>query len=210
MSGATAPTVVLLTSPLAPGSDRQRLRRALEEAGPVRHPDWRLDAAAADLLAGPAGSVRHVLDGVPGPALLCGVGSGVLVALRVAVEAGGQVSGLLLATGRRSPGPALVRSVHRGVADLLPLATLQRLGAGERHLLQVLDAVRPQDHRTLAARVDQPALVAWGRRDLLDRRPSERLAGALTRGRLVPLAGAGPGWVWQSPDRLAGLLNSLS
>jgi pimeloyl-ACP methyl ester carboxylesterase len=201
--------VLLLTSPLLQEAEAQRLRRAFEQTGPVVHPGWRLDVAATDLLAGPASLVRDVLDDEPRPAVLCGVGSGVLLALRVAVEAGEQVRGLLLATGRRSPGPALVRSVHRGVADLLPLATLQRLGAGERHLLQVLDGVRPQDHRALAARVDQPALVAWGRRDLLDRRPSERLASALRRGRLVPMTGAGPGWVWESPDRLADLLPAL-
>lgn len=209
MTGTTPPTTVLLTSPLAPEDGRRSLRRAFERVGPVRQPGWRLDAAAADLLAGPAALVRETLDDAPAPAVLCGVGSGALVALRVAADDGDRVRGLLLTTGRRSPGPALVRSVHRGVADLLPLATLQRLGAGERHLLQVLDAVRPQDHRALAAQVNQPALVAWGRRDLLDRRPSQRLAGALPRGRLMPLAGAGPGWVWDAPDRLAALLTSL-
>ena len=209
MSSAIPRTAVLLTSPLLAEADSQRLRRTLQGVGPVLHPHWRLDAAAADLLADPSRLVRDTLDDVPSPVVLCGVGSGVLLALRAAAEAGDRVHGLLLATGHRSSGAVLVRSLHRGVADLLPLATLQRLGAGERHLLQVLDAVRPQDHRALAPRVDQPALVAWGRRDLLDRRPSERLAGALPRGRLVPLAGAGPGWVWDSPDRLAALLTSL-
>ena len=209
MTGTPPPTTVLLTSPLAPESGRRSLRQALKRVGPVLEPEWRLDAAAADLMAGPAALLRQTLDGISGPVVLCGVGSGVLVALRVAADAGGRVQGLLLTIGRRSPGPVLVRSIHRGVADLLPLATLQRLGAGERHLVQVMDGVRPQDYRVLAARVDQPAVVAWGRRDLLDRRASERLADALPHGRLVPVAGAGPGWVWDSPDRLAGLLSSV-
>ena len=201
--------VLLLASPLAPTEGRRRLQEALTEHAEVTAPSWALEPTASDLLTAPAAQVQRALDGLPEPVVVCGVGSGALLALRIAGEAREQVSGLVLATGRRPAGSRLARSVHRGVADLLPLAVLQRLRAPERQLLQTLDLVRAQDAGGLAARVTQPALVAWGRRDPLDRLSARRLTAALPAGTLVALDGAGPGWVWDAPDRLAGLLSTL-
>lgn len=202
-------TTVLLTSPLAPDAGRLALRRALERFGPVADPTWGLDPAASDLLARPSALLRRALADLTGPAVLCGVGGGVPVALRLAADAPAQVSGLVLATGRRPTGRVLVRSVHRAVADLLPLPALQRLHADERALLHVLDRVRARDVEELAAGVAQPALVAWGRRDPVDRRSAQGLVAALANGRLETVADAGPGWVWRTPDRLAALVPAL-
>ena len=206
---ATGPVALLLTSPLAPPAGREGLLRALAARGPTTAPTWALEPRAADLLAAPADSVlaETVLAGTgeAGAVVVCGVGAGAVLALRVAALAPQRVAGLVLATGRTPSGAVLVRSVHRAVADLLPLATLQRLHASERLLLQALDRVRVQDVRTDAARVGCPARVAWGRRDPLDRLAADRLAAALPTGALVTVD-AGPGWVWREPDRLARLV----
>ncbi|SDR77206.1 hypothetical protein SAMN04488543_0407 [Friedmanniella luteola] len=203
---AAGPAILLLTSPLARTADVDGLRAALALVGPVTAPGWAIDRTAPDLLAAPAAEAGAALGRTSSPVVLCGVGSGAVLALRVAAEAGDRVAGLVLATGRRPSGPRPVLVLHRAAADLLPLAVLQRLHAPERLLLQTLDLVRPQDVRPLAARVPQPSRVAWGRRDPLDRWAAARLAAALPAGRLVPLDDAGPGWVARSPERLAGLV----
>jgi pimeloyl-ACP methyl ester carboxylesterase len=203
---ASGTAVLLLTSPLAPAAGRRRLHEALAAVAAVTAPTWTLAPAASDLLAAPVDQVRRALDGAPGPVVVCGVGSGSVLALRLAGEAPDRVSGLVLATGRRPAGPRLARSVHRGVADLLPLPVLQRLHASDRQLVQTLDLVRTQDVRGLAAGVPLPARVAWGRRDPLDRPAAVRLAAALPGGTLVTLDGAAPGWVWDEPGRLAALV----
>ena len=207
---AAGPTVLLLASPLAPPSGRRDLHAALAARGPVSAPAWSLSAASPDLLAGPTRQALAALEDVDRPVVVCGLGSGAVLALRVAAEAGPRVSGLVLTTGRTPSGPRLVRSLHRGVADLLPLAVLQRLHARDPQLLQTLDLVRPQDVDEPAAQVRQPAWVAWGTLDPLDRLTARRLAAGLPAGTLVPVPDARPGWVWAEPDRLAALVTALA
>ncbi|GAA1426627.1 hypothetical protein GCM10009616_01680 [Microlunatus lacustris] len=206
----TGPAVLLLTSPLAPPAGRRGLHAALAVRGQVVAPVWTLSAVSPDLLAGPTRRALAALDDVGRPVVVCGVGSGAVLALRVAAETGPRVAGLVLATGRTPSGPRLVRSLHRGVADLLPLPVLQRLHARDRQLLQTLDLVRARDVTALAARVGQPARVAWGARDPLDRLATRRLAAALPAGTVVPLDDAGPGWVWAEPERLARVVAALA
>ena len=201
---AAGPAVLLLTSASAPPAGVEALRTALAEHGPVAVPRWGVDPAAADPLAGPAATVRAGLDAAA-PVVVCGVGAGALLGLRLAAVAPDRVAGLVLATGRAPSGRRLVRSVHRGVADLLPVPVLQRLHADERGLLRTLDLVRPRDARADAARVRVPARVAWGRHDPLDRLTAHRLAAALPAGALVAVD-AGPGWVWREPERLAAVV----
>lgn len=202
--------VLLLTSPLAPPDGQRGLLAALAASSPVSAPAWTLGAASPDLLAGPTRQTLAALEDVGRPVVVCGVGSGAVLALRVAAEAGDRVTGLVLATGRPPSGPRLVRSLHRGVADLLPLPVLQRLHAYDRQLLQTLDLVRHQDVGDLAARVHQPSRIAWGTRDPLDRRRASRLAAGLAAGTLVPVPDARPGWVWAEPERLAGQVSALA
>ena len=152
------PATVLVLSPSAPPAGRTALAAALGELGPVLTPDWPL-GSRAEVLAPP---VRAVLDalasGSGGPVVLCGLAAGALVALHVAVAAPERVRGLVLCTGARPVG-TVVRSVHRAVAGLLPVRTLQRLGGRGPALIPILDVVRPLDYRDLAPRVGVPVLV---------------------------------------------------
>jgi pimeloyl-ACP methyl ester carboxylesterase len=202
-----APTTVLVLSPSAPAAGRAALTDALAALGPVLTPPWPL-GRHDDVLDAPVREVLEELDATGGPAVLCGLAAGALVALRVAVAAPGQVRGLVLCTGARPLG-TVVRSVHRGVAGLLPVSTLQRLGGRGRTLVPILDAVRPLDYRELAPRVRVPVLIPYGEHDRVNRRPSELLARSLPDGAAVALRGAAPGWVWREPERLVGPVREL-
>jgi pimeloyl-ACP methyl ester carboxylesterase len=202
---------VLLTSPSAPAAGRASLLRTLADHGPLLAPTWE-PGRGAELLAAPARAVTAALDeaGADGerPVVVCGVAAGALLALELAATSPERVAGLVLCTGVRPVG-TVVRSVHRGVAGLLPVRTLQRLGGQGNALVPVLDDVRPLEHAALAPRVGAPALVPYGARDVLNRRPSEALARALPHGRAVALPGAGAGWLWREPERLLDVLAEL-
>jgi pimeloyl-ACP methyl ester carboxylesterase len=204
---ATPPTVLVL-SPSAPEAGRGALTDALAELGPVLAPAWPL-GRHDDVLDAPVREVLAALDAASGErAVVCGIGAGALVALRAAAAAAEAVRGLVLCTGARPLGTT-VRSVHRGVAALLPVRTLQRLGGHGRALVPILDPVRPLDYRDLAPRVRVPVLVPYGDRDRVNRRPSELLARALPDGAVVAMRGAGPGWPWREPARLVALVRDL-
>ena len=202
------PRTVLILTPTAPATGREAVVAALAALGPVLTPPWPL-GRHDDVLDAPVREVLAALDATGGgPAVLCGLAAGALVALRVAVAAPGQVRGLVLCTGVRPLG-TVVRSVHRGVAGLLPVGTLQRLGGRGRSLVPILDAVRPLDYRALAPQVRVPVLVPYGEHDRVNRRPSELLARSFPEGAAVALRGAGPGWLWREPHRLAEPVREL-
>jgi pimeloyl-ACP methyl ester carboxylesterase len=203
----TPPTVLVL-SPSAPDAGRAALAAALAPLGPLLTPVWPL-GRRDDVLHAPVREVLAALDAADEePAVVCGMAAGALVALRVAAAAPAAVRGLVLCTGARPLG-TVVRSVHRGVAGLLPLTTLQRLGGRGPALVPILDPVRPLDYRGLAPRVRVPVLVPYGDHDPANRRPSELLARSLPDAAAVPLRGAGPGWLWREPERLVELVREL-
>jgi pimeloyl-ACP methyl ester carboxylesterase len=202
---------LLVASPSAPRRGLEVLVQLLAEQGTLITTDWE-PGRGEDVLAAPARAVLAALEGsgqsLDEPVLVCGLAAGALVALQLAADSPTRVAGLLLCTGVRPLG-TVVRSVHRGVAGLLPVRTLQRLGGRGTALVPVLDAVRALDHHELTPRVEAPALVPYGARDPLNRRPSELLAQGLAHGTAVALAGAGPGWLWREPERLAALVQEL-
>lgn len=203
----TPPTVLVL-SPSAPDAGRAALAEALAPLGPLLTPGWPL-GRHDDVLGAPVREVLTALAARSGePAVLCGIAAGALVALHVAAAAPARVRGLVLCTGARPLGTA-VRSVHRGVAGLLPVSTLQRLGGRGRALVPILDAVRPLDYRTLAPQVRVPVVVPYGDHDRVNRRPSELLARSLPDGAAVALQGAGPAWMWRQPERLVEPVREL-
>ena len=205
MTGPAA--TLLVVTPSAPTGATEALGAALAALGPVLTPAWPL-GRHDDVLGAPTGAALEALERHDGPAVVCGVGAGVLVALRVAAAAPARVQGLVLCTAARPVG-TVVRSVHRGVAGLLPVDTLQRLGGRGRAVVPVLDPVRPLDYRPLAPQVRIPALVPWGDHDRPNRRPSELLARSLPLGEVLELRGAGAGWLWREPDRLVAPVERL-
>jgi pimeloyl-ACP methyl ester carboxylesterase len=181
---------------------------ALARLGPVLTPEWPL-GPHDDVLDAPVREALATLGAGSGEAaVVCGVGAGALVALRLAVTAPAAVRGLVLCPAARPLGRT-VRSVHRGVAGLLPVSTLQRLGGRGRALVPILDGVRPLDYRDLAAAVPVPVLVPYGSRDRVNRRPSQLLARSLPDAAVLWLDGAGPGWPWREPERLVEAVRAL-
>ena len=137
-------------------------------------------------------------------AVLCGTGYGAMVALHLGAHYPSRVSALILTTAAR-----LVDRTRRGVADavtgLLPVARVQRLGGRPERVLELLDQVRTVDHTAFVARVQVPALVVVGERDVANFGPSRRLAALLPHAELAVVPGAGEGWVVRDPAALAAV-----
>ena len=200
-AGADTPALVLLTGPLAPAAAVHELATALRRHGPVLVPQLQPHPARpADLSVPALGVLAAVAASGAARALVCGVGFGALVALQVAAGQPRPVAGLVLSTQARPLGGA-VRSVHGGVAGLLPASTLQRLGRGTA--LAVLEEVRALELRPLTPAVQAPALVLHGAADAANARASAQLAEALSQGTAQGVAGATSGWIWREPVRWA-------
>lgn len=196
-SGAAAPVLVLLTGPLAPPAASAELATALGRHASVLAPRLEPHPMRPADLGDPALQVLAALRAARAErALLCGVGFGALVALQVAAAQPQRVSGLVLSTQAPALGGA-VRSVHGGVAGLLPASTLQRWS--RRSALSALEEVRARDHRSLTPLVRTPALVLYGADDPDNARSSVRLAGALPAGRAQSVPRGTAGWVWRDP-----------
>lgn len=196
-SGAAAPVLVLLTGPLAPPAAAAELATALGRHASVMAPRLEPHPVRPADLGDPALQVVAALTAARTErALLCGVGFGALVALQVAAAQPQRVSGLVLSTQAPALGGA-VRSVHAGVAGLLPASTLQRWS--RRSALVALEEVRVRDHHPLTALVRTPALVLYGADDPDNARSSVRLAEALVAGTAQSVPGGTPGWVWRDP-----------
>ena len=193
--------VVLLTGPLAPPAEAAALAAALRRYGSVLAPRLEPHLLRPADLGDPALQVLAAVSAAGADrALLCGVGFGALVALQVAAGQPRRVAGLVLSPQARPMGGAL-RSVHGGVAGLLPAASLQRLS--RRSALVALEEVRALDYRPLTPLVRAPALVLHGAADPDNVRAGARLASALDQGTAQAVAGARPGWIWHEPLRWA-------
>ena len=198
---ADAPVLVLLTGPLAPPAGAAELATALGRHASVLAPRLEPHPVRPADLGDPALQVLAALTAARAErALLCGVGFGALVALQVAAAQPKRVAGLVLSTQAPALGGA-VRSVHAGVAGLLPASTLQRWS--RRSALVALEEVRARDHRFLTPLVRTPALVLHGADDPDNARSSARLAEALVAGTAQSVPGGSPGWVWRDPVRWA-------
>ena len=137
-------------------------------------------------------------------AVLQGSGYGAMVALHLAANYPTRVTALLLTTTTR-----LLDRTRRGVADavtaLLPVGRVQQLGSRQERVLELLDQVRTTDYAGFVGRVQLPALVVVGERDLGNFAPARRLATLLPRAELAVVPGATEGWVARQPERLAEL-----
>lgn len=200
-SSVDAPLLVLLTGPLAPSAAAQELADRLRRYGSVLAPRLEPHPVRPADLGDPALQVLAAVSAAGADqALICGVGFGALVALQVAAAQPRRVAGLVLSTQARPLGGA-IRSVHVGVAGLLPAGTLQRLS--RRSALVALEEVRALDYRSLTPLVRTPALLLHGAEDPDNARSSARLAEALVEGKVQAVPGATPGWVWREPARWA-------
>ena len=93
------------------------------------------------------------------------------------------------------------RGLNDAVTAVLPLAQVQTLG-GRTRVLELLDRVRTRDYAPYVDRVAAPALVVVGERDIANFAASRRLAAWLPNAELTVAAGAGEGWVSNTPGLL--------
>lgn len=143
-----------------------------------------------------------------GPATVCGVGLGAVVALRLAADHPGEVQRLVLLTRQTRLSPVLM-SLPAAVLRLVPATVARRLGVSAAEVIALLDQVRPVDVTALARTVSTPTVVLCGARDALNRHTSAVLARLLPQGELRLVPRVGTGWLGQSPELFAQILTDI-
>jgi pimeloyl-ACP methyl ester carboxylesterase len=199
-------TVVLLPGLHDTSAQTTALKSALADVSQVLTPDISVSSTSTVILEDPARTVLSAISGAGSDrVVMVGHGWGSMVALQIAATHGERVAALMLSTNARLETIPL-RSLYYGVLNLLPAAVVQRLGARALQVLDLFDQVRPADFRSLAERVQAPALVIVGERDVANRGPSAVLARSLPLGNLRVVPRAGRGWRAQQPQVVANLL----
>jgi pimeloyl-ACP methyl ester carboxylesterase len=199
-------TVVLLPGLHDTNAQTTGLKSALADVGHVLTPDIGVSSTSTVILEDPALTVLGTISTAGSDrAVLVGHGWGSMIALQIAATHGKRVAALMLSTNARLETIPL-RSLYYGVLNLLPATVVQRLGARPPQILDLFDQVRPADFRTLAERVQAPALVIVAERDIANRGPSAVLARSLPLGNLRVVPRAGRGWRAQQPQVVANLL----
>jgi 3-oxoadipate enol-lactonase len=181
-------------------------KAALEDVATVLIPDISFSETAPVILEDPALRVLAAISTARSDqVVIIGRGWGSMVALQIAATHGERVAALMLSTNARLEA-ILVRSIFQGILGFLPARVVQQLGARPADVAALLDQVRPVDFKPLAERVQAPAVVAVGERDVANRGPSGVLAGSLPLGNLRVVPKAGREWQVQQPHLVAQLL----
>jgi pimeloyl-ACP methyl ester carboxylesterase len=204
-----AHTVVLLPGLGDPSAQIAGQRAALERIAPVLTPDIGVSRTEPVILER---SVLSVLTAISAAntdqVVLVGHGWGCMIALHIAAYHGDRVAALMLSTNAQLQ-TIMARSIFHGVIGLLPASVVQRLGGKPTDVAALFDQVRPVDFKPLAGRVQTPALVIVGERDVANRGPSASLAKSLPLGNLGVVPQAEPGWRAQRPQVVAELLDDF-
>ncbi len=199
-------TVVLLPSLGTSRAQTAAQKAALQDVAAVLIPDISYSETAPVILEDPALRVLAAISTARSDhVVIIGRGWGSMVALQIAATHGERVAALMLSTNARLE-TIVVRSIFQGILGFLPARVVQQLGARPADVAALLDQVRPVDFKPLAERVQAPALVVVGERDVANRGPSGVLAGSLPLGNLRVVPKAGPEWQVQQPYLVAQLL----
>ena len=204
-----AHTVVLLPGLGDTSTQTTTRKAALQQLAPVIIPDIEVSQTGPVILEDAALRVLAAISAAnTDQVVLVGHGWGSMVALHIAATHGERVAALMLSANAR-PQMIMVRSIFHGVLGLLPATAVQRLGGKPADVAELFDQVRPADFKPLARRVQAPALVVVGERDVANRGPSAALAKSLPLGNLRVVPHAGPDWQAERPQLIAELLNDF-
>jgi pimeloyl-ACP methyl ester carboxylesterase len=199
-------TVVLLPSLGTSSAQTAAQKAALEGVAPALIPDISFSETAPVILEDPALRVLAAISTARSDqVVIIGHGWGSMVALQIAATHGERVAALMLSTNARLE-TIVVRSIFHSILSILPATVVQQLGGRPADVAALLDRVRPVDFKPLAERVQAPALVVVGERDVANRGPSGVLAGSLPLGNLRVVPKTGPEWQVQQPHLIAQLL----
>jgi 3-oxoadipate enol-lactonase len=199
-------TVVLLPALGNSSAQLAAQKAALQDVATVLIPDISFSDTTSVILEDPALRVLAAMSTARSDqVVIIGHGWGSMIALQIAATHGERVAALMLSTNARLE-TIVVRSIFQGILGFLPARVVQQLGARPADVAALLDQVRPVDFKPLAERVQAPALVMVGERDVANRGPSGVLAGSLPLGNLRVVPKAGREWQVQQPHLVAQLL----
>lgn len=195
------------------GQDPESWTGCLDALGPDG------DAACPDLfgLCGNAPLVyqnlyaafEQYMEARPGPAGLCGLSLGAVLALDYAIRHPHKVGVLVLIAPQYKMPRTLLR-MQNLVFRFLPERAFAQSGVGKEGLIRLTASMMPLDFRGELSRVACPALILAGEKDAANGRAARELAGLLPRGTFREIPGAGHEVNSDAPQKLAEAIRNFA
>lgn len=142
---------------------------------------------------------------IPGPAVLCGLSLGAVLALQYAIDFPARVQALALIAPQYKVPAGLLRA-QDVVFRFMPRRAFAGSGFQKEGFRSLARSMATLDFSASLGKAACPALVLCGEKDKANRKAAESLARLLPRGELVVVSGAGHEVNRGQPQRLAGVL----
>lgn len=152
---------------------------------------------------------EQYMEARPGPAGLCGLSLGAVLALDYAIRHPHKVGALVLIAPQYKMPRTLLR-MQNLVFRFLPERAFAQSGVGKEGLIRLTASMMPLDFRGELSRVTCPALILAGEKDAANGRAARELAGLLPRGTFREIPGAGHEVNSDAPQKLAEAIRNFA
>ncbi len=143
-----------------------------------------------------------------GPADLCGLSLGGVLALHYATEHPEKVRSLALINAQYKM-PTLLLKMQSAVFHLIPDRKFPAMGFSKRDILSLTKSMEKLSFEQSLARVACPALVLYGQKDRVNQKAAVDLSRRLKQSKLEMIADAGHEINIEQPQKLAEALNGF-
>jgi len=150
----------------------------------------------------------NLCDRLDGPADLCGLSLGGVLALNYAADRPEKVRSLVLISAQYRMPKGMLR-VQNVVFRLMPEAMFRQSGLGKEDMIRLCGSMLDLDLSGFLGEIACPVLVLCGKRDRANRKASEDLAGLLKNAELQMLQDAGHEVNAEAPAALADALRTF-
>ena len=152
---------------------------------------------------------EQYMEARPGPAGLCGLSLGAVLALDYAIRHPHKVGVLVLIAPQYKMPRTLLR-MQNLVFRFMPERAFAQSGVGKEGLIRLTASMMPLDFRDGLARVSCPALILLGEKDAANRKAAKELVGLLSHGTLRVIPGAGHEVNLEAPRELAAAVRNFT
>lgn len=136
---------------------------------------------------------------------LCGLSLGGVLALNYAIEHPEKVDALALIAAQYKMPKALLK-FQNVLFRFMPESVFQQTGFGKKAFLQLCETMEDLDFSGSLSKIDCPALVIYGERDLANKKAAAELAGILKNAELHMIPDSGHEVNVEAPEKLAEAL----
>ncbi len=153
-------------------------------------------------------SFSDVCSRLDGPAALCGISLGGVLALNYAIDHPEKTGALVLIAAQYQMPRALL-ALQNAMFRVMPKSAFQQMGFPKREAIRLCGTMAKLDFSSALHEIACPALIVCGGKDTANRKASEKLAGAIPHARLAVVHGAGHEVNREAPEELARLLRDF-